>query len=86
MPGLSVRLPAELFWAVGGISVVAGLASILMPDRIVRCLRAWLIRQMRWVRGVRYRQYLRLQGWLLFVLGTLMLMLMAIMGSRDIWI
>ena len=72
-----------VFWAVGAIAVVAGSALILWPDRIIRGLRVWMTRQLRWLRSPRYRRMLKLQGWLLFVLGTLMLVLMAIRPAID---
>ena len=71
-----------VFWAVGAISVVLGLLTLLRGERIVRCLRWWLIKQLRWVRSPRYRTYLRINGWLLFVLGTLMLLLMMLKPAR----
>jgi hypothetical protein len=75
-------IPEALFWAVGAISVVLGLALIVRRERIVRCLRWWLIKQLRWVRTPRYHLYLRVNGWLLFVLGTLMLVLMTLARER----
>jgi hypothetical protein len=48
----------------------------------VRWLRWWLIRQLRWVRSPRYATYLRINGWLLFVRGMLMLMLMTLVRGR----
>ncbi len=78
-------IPLAVFWTVGAISVTAGLITILSTDRIVRCLRVWLIRQMRWVRSPRYRRYLKINGWLLFVLGMLLIVLMTLFygGSRP---
>ena len=74
-------IPHWVFWSVGCVALVVGLASILFPDRIVRCLRVWLMRQMRWIRSPRYRRMLRIQGWLLFVLSTLMLVLMVLVKA-----
>jgi hypothetical protein len=71
-------IPVVVFWVVGAISVVIGLGTILGGERMVRCLRWWLIKQLKWVRSPRYRKMLKLQGWLLFVLGSLMLLLMTI--------
>lgn len=71
-------IPHAAYWAAGAIAVVVGLASILWPDRIIRGLRVWMIRQLRWLRSPRYRRMLKVQGWLLFVFGTLMVVLMAI--------
>jgi hypothetical protein len=78
-------IPHAIFWTVGGIAIVIGLISILFPDRIVRCMRIWLIRQLRWLRSPRYRRLLKLQGWLLFVLAVLMLVLMTLFygGNRP---
>ncbi|QGN54762.1 hypothetical protein [Novosphingobium sp. Gsoil 351] len=75
-------IPEAVFWTVGAVSVVIGLLLILRRERIVRCLRWWLIKQLRWVRSPRYRTYLRINGWLLFVLGTLMLVLMTLKPAR----
>jgi hypothetical protein len=75
-------IPEAVFWAVGAIAVVLGLLTLLRGERIVRCLRWWLVKQMRWVRSPRYRTYLRINGWLLLVLGTLMLLLMTLKPAR----
>ena len=71
------NIPLWLFWAVGAVSVVIGAATLLAVDRLIRCLRWWMIRQLRWLRSPRYRRMLRLQGWLLLVLGTLMIVLLS---------
>ena len=70
-------IPSAVFWSVGAVSIVLGLLSLLRADRIVRCLRVWLIRQLRWVRTPGYRTYLKVNGWLLFGLGSALLALMA---------
>jgi hypothetical protein len=81
LSSLGAAIPSAVYWAVGAISIAAGLLSILGADRLVRCLRWWLIRQLRWIRSPRYRKMLKIQGWLLFTLGTLMLVLLAIRPS-----
>ena len=75
-------IPEAVFWAVGAISVVLGLLLIIRRERIARCLRWWLIRQLRWVRTPGYHTCLRINGWLLIVLGTLMLLLMMLVRGR----
>lgn len=73
-------IPYAVFWVVGIISIAIGLWSIVQPDRVVRALRSLLIRQLRWVRSARYRLYLKVNGWLLFVLGVLVLVLMTLLS------
>ena len=72
-------IPIAIFWVVGIISVVLGLASILFPDRMVRGMPAMMLKQLRWLRSARYRQWLKINGWLLFVLGILVLILLTIL-------
>ena len=72
-------IPIAIFWIVGIVSVILGLASILFPDRMVRGMRAMMLKQLQWLRSARYRQWLKINGWLLFVLGTLVLVLLTIL-------
>ena len=74
---MNYGIPLGVYWAVGAIAAVLGLATIVAGERFIRCLRWWLLKQLRWARGARYLRLLKLQGWLLFVLGTLMLVLLA---------
>ena len=76
----SIPLPVQ--WALALIGTAIGLAFILAPDRIVRGLRKWLSYQQRLVRRPGYRRMLKLYGWLLFVTGiALMLLLFLSRGS-----
>ena len=53
-----------------------GLPMILSPDQIIRRLRQWLLLQLRWVRRPGYRRMLKIYGWLLFVTGALLMLLL----------
>ena len=65
-------------WTLAGLGVVLGLPMILWPDRIIRRLRQWLLFQLRWVRRPGYRRMLKLYGWLLFVTGVLLMLLLVL--------
>lgn len=74
-------LPGSVKWALAIAGIALGLPCILWPDRIVRRMRKWLQWQLRWVRSPRYRRFLKLYGWLLFVTGTLLALLLWLVGS-----
>jgi hypothetical protein len=76
----SIPLPVQ--WALALIGTAIGLAFILSPDRIVRGLRKWLSYQQRLVRRPGYRRMLKLYGWLLFVTG-IALMLLLFLSRRS---
>ena len=76
----SIPLPAQ--WALAILGVALGLPCILWPDRIVRGLKRWLLRQLRWVRSPGYRRFLKLYGWLLFVTGVLLMLLLLLTRGR----
>ena len=56
---------------------------ILWPDRIVRGLRQWLLFQLRLVRRPGYRRMLKIYGWLLFVSGALLMILLVLMRRYE---
>ena len=70
----SIPLPVQ--WALALIGTAIGLAFILSPDRIVRGLRKWLSYQQRLIRRPGYRRMLKLYGWLLFVTGVALMLLL----------
>ena len=74
-----LAIPDTLKWALAILGVALGLAMILAPDRIIRRLRQWLLLQLRWVRRPGYRRMLKAYGWLLFVTGALLIILLAVM-------
>ena len=72
-------IPAPVQWALALIGTAIGLGFILAPERIVRGLRKWLLVQLRWVRRPAYRRMLKLYGWLLFVTGAALMLLLVLM-------
>ena len=74
---LSIPLGAQ--WTLGIVGAAIGLFMILAPGRIIRGLRKWLLFQLRLVRRPGYRRMLKLYGWLLFVCGALLTLLLLLM-------
>lgn len=74
-----LAIPDTVKWALAIVGSVLGLWMILGADRIIRRLRQWLLFQLRWVRRPGYRRMLKLYGWLLFVTGALLMILLALM-------
>jgi hypothetical protein len=74
-----LAIPDWLKWALAIVGVALGLAMILAPDQIIRRLRQWLLFQLRWVRRPGYRRMLKIYGWLLFVTGALLMLLLLLM-------
>ena len=73
-----LAIPDTVKWALAIVGTVIGLPMILVPDRIIRRLRKWLLFQLRWVRRPGYRRMLKLYGWLLFVTGVLLMLLLVL--------
>ena len=73
-----LAIPDTVKWALACLGAVIGLPMILRPDRIIRRLRQWLLFQLRWVRRPGYRRMLKLYGWLLFVTGVLLMLLLVL--------
>ena len=73
-----LAIPDTVKWALAIVGVAIGLPMILAPDRIIRRLRQWLLLQLRWVRRPGYRRMLKLYGWLLFVTGVLLMLLLVL--------
>ena len=71
-----LAIPDTVKWALAILGVALGLPMILAPDRIIRRLRQWLLLQLRWVRRPGYRRMLKIYGWLLFVTGALLMLLL----------
>ena len=71
-----LAIPEPLKWSLATLAVALGLPMILWPDRIVRGLRKWLLYQLRLVRRPHYRRMLKACGWLLFVTGALLMLLL----------
>ena len=71
-------IPVAAQYAVALVAVAVGLLFLLRTDPVIAGLRRWLLVQLGWVRRPGYRRMLKIYGWLLFVLGialTLMLLL-----------
>lgn len=77
---LSIPHPAK--WALASAGVAIGLFMILAPDTIIRALRKLLLFQLRLVRRRGYRHMLKIYGWLLFVCGVLLMLLLLLIGAR----
>ena len=75
-------IPNWVFWAAGWAGLILGALTVLAGDRLIRCLRWWLVRQMRMVRSPRYRTMLRWNGWALLVCGALLLVLLGLHPAR----
>ena len=69
-------MPDTVKWVLAILGMALGLPMILAPDRIIRRLRQWLLLQLRWVRRPGYRRMLKIYGWLLFVTGALLMLLL----------
>ena len=76
----SIALPLQ--WALAMAGTALGLSFILGTDAIVRGLRKWLWYQQRLVRRPGYRRMLKLYGWLLFVTGVALMLLLVLMRGR----
>ena len=75
-------LPPAVKWTLAALGILLGLPMMLWPGRIVRGLRRWLMMQLRWIRRPGYRRMLKIYGWLLFVCGALLMILLALTGGR----
>jgi len=73
-----LAIPDTVKWALAIVGAAIGLPMILWPDRIIRRLRKWLLFQLRLVRRPGYRRMLKLYGWLLFVTGVLLMLLLVL--------
>ena len=74
-----LAIPLWAQWALAIAGVTLGLPMILAPQRIIRGLRKWLLFQLRLVRRPGYRRMLKAYGWLLFVTGFLLMLLLVVM-------
>jgi len=73
-----LSIPPAWKWALAAAGVAIGLAFILRADGVIRGLRKWLLFQLRLVRRPGYRRMLKLYGWLLFVTGALLTILLLV--------
>ena len=73
-----LSIPLAWKWALAAAGVAIGLAFILRADGVIRGLRKWLLFQLRLVRRPGYRRMLKLYGWLLFVTGALLTILLLV--------
>ena len=76
-----LSVPQWLKWALAIIGASIGLFMILAADSIIRGLRKWLLFQLRYVRRPGYRRMLKIYGWLLFVTGALLMLLLLLMSG-----
>lgn len=77
-----LAIPDPVKWALALVGVALGLLFIVAPDAVIRGLRRWLLRQLRWLRRPNYRRLLKLYGWLLFVTGALLVMMLLLGAGR----
>jgi len=77
-----LAIPPAAQWALAIVGAAIGLIMILAPQRVIRGLRKWLLFQLRLVRRPGYRRMLKLYGWLLFVCGVLLMLLLVVMRGR----
>ena len=78
-----LSIPPWAQWALGIAGAAIGLFMILAPQRITRGLRKWLLFQLRLVRRPGYRRMLKIYGWLLFVFGALLMLLLVVMRGQP---
>ena len=76
-------IPTILCWIVGIAAVAVGLLSVLTPDRVVGSMKALALWQLRQVRSARYRQWLKINGWLLLVMGLAVLALLSLLDQSQ---
>jgi hypothetical protein len=76
-----LAIPDAVKWALAIVGSGIGLPMILRTEQFIRRLRQWMLFQLRLVRRPGYRRMLKLYGWLLFVTGVL-LMLMLVLTRR----
>ncbi len=75
-----LAIPDPVKWALALIGIALGAAFVLGTDRIVAGLRRWLVVQLRWVRRPGYRRMVKIYGWLLFVTGALLALILILRG------
>ena len=75
-------IPLPLQWALAVVGTALGLSFILGADATISGLRKWLSYQQRLVRRPGYRRMLKLYGWLLFVTGVALMLLLVLMRGR----
>ena len=75
-----LAMPEPAKWVLAILGVALGLPMILAPDRITRRLRQWLLFQLRLVRRPGYRRMLKIYGWLLFVTGAALMILLVLVS------
>lgn len=77
-------IPIALYWVVGIAAVAVGLLSVLTPDRVVGSMKALALWQLRQVRSARYRNWLKINGWLLLIMGLAVLALLSLLNPSQI--
>lgn len=71
-------IPLWVFWAAGFAGMGAGSFILIAGDRARRWMRMYLLWQLKRLKRPLYRKLLRLNGWVLLVLGTLMVVLLSL--------
>ena len=77
-----LEIPPAVKWSLAIVGAAIGLIMILAPEPIVRGLRKWLLFQLRLVRRPGDRRMLKIYGWLLFVTGASLMILLVLTGGR----
>lgn len=75
-----LAIPDPVKWALALIGIALGLLLILRTDRVIAGLRRWMLVQLKWIRRPSYRRLQKIYGWLLFVTGTLMALILILTG------
>ena len=75
-----LSIPDLVKWALALIGILLGALFVLRTDRVIVGLRRWLIIQLRWVRRPGYRRLVKIYGWLLFVTGILLALILVLRG------
>ncbi|HEU0284297.1 MAG TPA: hypothetical protein VFR52_04050 [Sphingomicrobium sp.] len=71
-----LALPQWFKWTIASLGVLLGIPMILWPERIQRGIRRFWLRQLRLIRKPGYRLFAKVYGWLLFVCGALLMILL----------
>ena len=75
-----LAIPDPVKWALALTGIALGLLFILGTDRTIAGLRRWMLIQLRWIRRPSYRRLLRIYGWLIFIAGALLALILILTG------
>ena len=75
-----LSIPDPVKWVLALIGIALGLLLILRTDQVIAGLRRWMLIQLKWIRRPSYRRLQKIYGWLLFVTGILMALILILTG------